>query len=1124
MSAADNVTDEVVGVDDETDFVQVNDDNQSVVEEPLSTNEDSIVSSSPGTLTDLRNEINDAADEYNLTRDYVFSSSDMNSGIMSGKYITILSGKNITINGNGHYIQGKNEYVTTFEDLGKKVVLNNITFKKIGSGVRLFGTNSVLCNCNFIDCENVDKYPCVVISNSLVENCTFINCKSTYDEYNYMSEIFNSGGVIYAYKYFNINNCTFINCMSFHINEDTTYSRAYGGAIYCQDTGNITNCKFDKCSAETDVLAASYAYGGAIYCYSGFNNIVNCSFTDCYAQSEYHSYGGAIYLDYHVITDYGDLDYHNDGHCIIENCNFTNSQTRCLKGDDSDGGAIYSFAPTLTLANCLFNNCDSNYGGAIYLKSNSDHDTIANIKNSEFNGNSAKVAGAIYENNNGTMVKMCKFINNTATNDAGALYMFRDYEYLSDCTFINNTASNNGAAIMWKVNGGSIISSIFVNNTANKDSGIFVEGGNTIVKDSLLFSNNKNPIICSDLYTVTANYNWWGNTIHNYNQQPTVPARINVKNWLFMNFTVDTNSLKVGEIATITCDLTHLTTSNGVITKHDAIDLPIINLIVLTDNTFDTSKNMMGGLCEAKYVATHIPTGNLTIKYNTIEETFYFTIEKAEIQLNISNSAILNGNLLVTAPNNATGIVHIVINNNDHSANMANGSARVSINDLPLGRFLATTSFESDSYIVNTFNSYIDIKSSIDANNLTKTQDSATKFQATFYDFDGNVLKNTKVTFMLNGRLQTSTTDNNGVASLDINFSPNTYEITSLNPATDETKINEITITASGGSSTDNNNTPGENTDNNSTSSGNTNGTNSSGNSNSTSNNPKPITDNQITIPSLDSGSGTIKLPNDASGTITLDIAGKPYYFTVVNGVCNVKLSELDNGVYGYILIYSGDAKYASFTKTGSIKVDKTPETPVDNKTNTTENTQENTTVVDNSKIAASNVNVVYSSGSYYTITVYGTNGELADGVNVKISGKISKSLTTSNGIAKFKITQVPGTYKITISALGKSVTKTITVKKATPKLTAKAKAFKKSVKNKNYVVTLKTNQNKVMKNTKLTLKVNGKTYSATTNAKGQATFKITKLTKKGKFNAVVTYKGNAYYNKLSKKVQIKIN
>lgn len=97
-----------------------------------------------------------------------------------------------------------------------------------------------------------------------------------------------------------------------------------------------------------------------------------------------------------------------------------------------------------------------------------------------------------------------------------------------------------------------------------------------------------------------------------------------------------------------------------------------------------------------------------------------------------------------------------------------------------------------------------------------------------------------------------------------------------------------------------------------------------------------------------------------------------------------------------------------------------------------------------------------------------------------------------------------------------------ITVKKATPKLTAKAKTFKKSLKTKKYSVTLKTNLNKALKNVKLTIKVNKKTYTAKTNKNGVATFKITKLTKKGTFKATITYKGDANYNKVTKNINIK--
>ena len=123
----------------------------------------------------------------------------------------------------------------------------------------------------------------------------------------------------------------------------------------------------------------------------------------------------------------------------------------------------------------------------------------------------------------------------------------------------------------------------------------------------------------------------------------------------------------------------------------------------------------------------------------------------------------------------------------------------------------------------------------------------------------------------------------------------------------------------------------------------------------------------------------------------------------------------------------------------------------------------------------------------------------------------------------------MPKTYIAKISFAGNtyflasSTTAKVVVKKATPKLTAKAKTFKVNVKTKKYTITLKNNKGKVMKKAKLTLKVGKKTYKATTNSKGKATFKITKLTKKGKYTAVIKYAGNKYYKALSKKVKITV-
>ena len=89
--------------------------------------------------------------------------------------------------------------------------------------------------------------------------------------------------------------------------------------------------------------------------------------------------------------------------------------------------------------------------------------------------------------------------------------------------------------------------------------------------------------------------------------------------------------------------------------------------------------------------------------------------------------------------------------------------------------------------------------------------------------------------------------------------------------------------------------------------------------------------------------------------------------------------------------------------------------------------------------------------------------------------------------------------------------------------MTAKKGTFKKSVKVKKYTIVLKDNLGKAIKKAIVTIKVGKKTYTAKTSINGKATFKIKKLTKKGTYRATITYKGNTYYNKVTKKVNIKL-
>ena len=176
------------------------------------------------------------------------------------------------------------------------------------------------------------------------------------------------------------------------------------------------------------------------------------------------------------------------------------------------------------------------------------------------------------------------------------------------------------------------------------------------------------------------------------------------------------------------------------------------------------------------------------------------------------------------------------------------------------------------------------------------------------------------------------------------------------------------------------------------------------------------------------------------------------------------------------------------------------------------------------SRISVSNVSTVYNGGKYLVIDLNGCDGNVSVVLNGKTISKVSE-----NGIVKIPITLSPKTYIAQIAFDGdvnhrpSAATAKIVVTKATPKLTAKVATFKVKVKTKKYSITLKDNKNRALKKVKLSLKIKNKTYKATTDTKGKATFKITKLTKKGKYTAKVAFAGNTYYNKLSKSVKITV-
>ena len=156
--------------------------------------------------------------------------------------------------------------------------------------------------------------------------------------------------------------------------------------------------------------------------------------------------------------------------------------------------------------------------------------------------------------------------------------------------------------------------------------------------------------------------------------------------------------------------------------------------------------------------------------------------------------------------------------------------------------------------------------------------------------------------------------------------------------------------------------------------------------------------------------------------------------------------------------------------------------------------------------------------------------------IYIGYNGVTLNRTTDENGFANVQINlKNAGLYTFVLVFLGDKdynasmAVHKVTINKKTTSISASAKTFKATAKTKKYTVTLKTikgssidGKTYLAKGKKVTLKLNGKTYTAKTNAKGQATFSL-KITKKGKFTAKLSYAGDNTYKASNKSVKITI-
>ena len=237
------------------------------------------------------------------------------------------------------------------------------------------------------------------------------------------------------------------------------------------------------------------------------------------------------------------------------------------------------------------------------------------------------------------------------------------------------------------------------------------------------------------------------------------------------------------------------------------------------------------------------------------------------------------------------------------------------------------------------------------------------------------------------------------------------------------------------------------------------------------------------------------------NGNVLVSINNANYTVSLVNGKGSLDVPNLGNGFYEIQTFFNDTVNFGHQGVISTFIVNNKTYPPV---------------------IKASDLSMQYLDGSKFTVTVYGTDGNVAVNtpVVIKISGKKVAGLNTDgNGKVSYKVTSIPKTYKISVTALGITVTKKLTVKQI---LTVKTVKVKKSAKSLVLTATLKKVKGKYLKNKKITFKFNGKTYNAKTNKKGVAKVTIKKaVLNKLKVGKKVTYQATYLKDTVKKTVKV---
>ena len=945
----------------------------------------------------------------------------------------------------------------------------SVDFDYIG-GVVINRAVTIYGNGFTIDGENEASIFSVCNDNVVFKDIVFVNGISK-----------QNGGAINGYSSTAIN-CSFIN-----------NSAAYGGAMYY---GSAVNCTFTNNYAS--IWGGAMGGGSAVNCTftnnsAGLNggameggSAVNCTFISNKANTGGAMEGGSAVNCTFISNEARDGGAMGGGSAV--NCTFTNNSAGLNGGAIGGGSAV----------NCTFtNNSAGLNGGAVFngLVANSlfEYNSAINggavsgkkVTNSTFIKNSAYFGGAVYnakvstnsrfsDNNasygkdtyNVTWIEIYHSFNhlNLLINNNTSSEIYLDcnytYDFSVDSDYINGVVINRAVTIYG--NGFTL--------DGNNEARIFSVCNDNVVFKDIVFVNGFTDGYGGGIYgksvavncTFLNNFAMYGGAMFEGSAMNCTFASNSALDYSYIYGSGSGGAMYKGSAVNCTF-ISNYAINGGAIYNGSAVNCSFVkNSAIINPAETNYNQGRGGAMYYGRAVNCNF-TGNSALYGKHIYECSF-------VNCTFGNTVIFSSNVTKYYGGYQKGYISL----NDDNGPLQYYDVEITING---ETFSAKTDFDGVIHVdlnlpVGEYNltavyenisttSKINVKSTVATDDVSGTYLNS-KVNASFLDTEGFSLIDKQVSFKVGNKTFTATTDAKGVATANIDLDVGDYTVSTVNPINNEEKQFKLVIDKA----------------------------NSAIILSSTQN--KEVTTLTATL-----------APANVEGNVVFSINGEDKTVAVKRGKAILTLSDLDPGTYAVIASYNG---------------------------NNNLNASSSNTVIFNVAavypiLTANSVTKIYGSSNKLSINLTDSIGNKIANVDVKVAigSKVRTIKTNNDGKATMDITNAPGTYLATITYADAKTTVKVTVKKATPKLTAKAKTFKKSVKTKKYTVTLKTNKNKIMNKKLITLKVNKKTYKVKTNSKGQVTFKITNLKKKGKFTAIVKYAGDKYYNSVTVKLKITI-